>query len=493
MNMRQSIDLTRLPADPAQILSSDNHGSSLYQYSAREMGPPELFLQQLRRTHSLFLLHHDFSLDALYERVGRSIFCLFIERFWEKFAWNWELLLTGNPIVEIYNGIKLAAGGELGVGVGEEEWGSGEREVLEDFVARTDGLLDLVVSRFGEPALPLEDSASTTKSNGQDAWLGSDQTPRPADGVVFSGLGAVSRLSLSRVSHWMECIYRYGDTTYGVGRDPASLRRRKPRRREKRKSGNATTGSQSGAVPSTPEMDRSHTPGIPRPLVIAAPQPTSERHEETSPEDVATDSTSSTNDQGFGTETVMKYLTLGYGSAWSFSKSNSPSPGNSAAAANESTVDSQQQGDNPSGAANEHRNETRNNTLGRFILGPRGDLDILDDLEEDSPAPEAEASQPKSRIIKRFIHTHTSDGSSKRLQAVIYVVSLPQLLPATCHLLTIPTTEPTIRVHIPLRPRNALTIFTNPLHKHPPPAGSSPKTTPSIDIASNSRSPYPPS
>jgi hypothetical protein len=33
------------------------------------------------------------------------------------------LLLTGNPIVDIYNGIKLSAGGELGIGVGEEEWG----------------------------------------------------------------------------------------------------------------------------------------------------------------------------------------------------------------------------------------------------------------------------------------------------------------------------------------------------------------------------------
>ncbi|KAJ5408382.1 hypothetical protein N7509_002265 [Penicillium cosmopolitanum] len=423
-----SIDLTRLPADPNQTLSSEDNGTSVYQYSAREMGPPQLFLQQLRRAHSLFLLHHDFSLDALYERVGRSVLCLFLERFWEKFAWNWELLLTGNPIVEIYNGIKLAAGGELGVGVGEEEWGSGEREVLEDFVARTDGLLDLVVSRFGEPAPQPNDSPPTVESNSQNAWLGSDQTPRPADGVVFSGLGAVSRLSLARVSHWMEWIYRYGDTTYGVGRDPASLRRRKPRRRDKQKSENATASPQNSVLPSTPEMHHSHTPGIPRPLVIAAPQPqpTPDRQKETNAADGTSDSTLSTNEQGFGTETVMKYLTLGYGSAWSFSKSNSPSPDNSTAAANESTVDSRQQSGNSSGAAksslsNEHRNEPRNNTSGRFILGPRDDLNLLDDLEEESPAPEAEASKPKSRIIHRFIHIHTSDESSKKLQAVIYV------------------------------------------------------------------------
>lgn len=392
------------------------------------MGPPQLFLQQLRRAHSLFLLHHDFSLDALYERVGRSIFCLFLERFWEKFAWNWEILLTGNPTVEIYNGIKLAAGGELGVGVGEEEWGSGEREVLEDFVARTDGLLDLVVSRFGEPAAQLDDSPSTAKSNDQNAWLGSDHTPRPADGVVFSGLGAVSRLSLARVSHWMECIYKYGDTSYGVGRDPASIRRRRPRRRDRQKSENVTAVSQSGILPSTPDMDRSHTPGIPRPLIIATPQPNPDQQKETNPADGTTDSTLSTNDQGFGTETVMKYLTLGYGSAWSFSKPVSPSPDNPAAAANGPMMNSRQQIGNPTNAAqslsNEPRNGPRNISLGRFILGPRDDLDLLDDLEEESPAPEAEASKPKSRIIHRFIHIHASDESTKRLQAIIYVVSL---------------------------------------------------------------------
>ena len=52
--------------------------------------------------------------------------------------------------MDIYGGIKLAAGGELGMGVGEEEWGSGEREVLEHFQSRTEGLVDLMVSRFGD-------------------------------------------------------------------------------------------------------------------------------------------------------------------------------------------------------------------------------------------------------------------------------------------------------------------------------------------------------
>lgn len=392
------------------------------------MGPSQLFIQQLRRAHSIFLLLHDFSLDDLYGRVGRAPFCLFLERFWEKFAWNWELLLTGNPIVEIYNGIKLAAGGELGIGVGEEEWGSGEREVLEDFVSRTDGLVDLVVSRFGESSDLAGDSPSSPKATGEAQWLSLDTDPRPADGIIFSGLGAVSRLSLSHISHWMEWIYRYGDAAYGIGRDPNSLRRRKPRRHRGRQ-----TDTESGAQPSTP--DRSHTPGIPRPLVMAAPQATPEVRQNHGPEP-GTGSPSPSDDQrveqsGFGTETVMKYLTLGYGSSWGFStKSPSPSPvggsppATSASAAGKKPSDTAQAtGSQPGG----QQSRTQNNTIGRFILGPRDDLDTLDELDEGSPEPGLSTGKPKSRIVHRTLHirmANASDGSLRKLQAVIYVVSL---------------------------------------------------------------------
>lgn len=397
------------------------------------MGPPQLFIQQLRRAHSIFLLLHDFSLDDLYSRVGRASFCLFLERFWEKYAWNWELLLTGNPIVEIYNGIKLAAGGELGIGVGEEEWGSGEREVLEDFVSRTDGLVDLVVSRFGEPSEKAGDSPSSPKVTGETQWLGLDTDPRPADGIIFSGLGAVSRPSLSHISHWMEWVYRYGDAAYGIGRDPNSLRRRKSRRHRGRQ-----PDTEVGAQPSTP--DRGHTPGIPRPLVMAAPQAAPEVQQKDDPEP-GNGTQSPSGDQkveqsGFGTETVMKYLTLGYGSSWGFSsKSPSPSPaggsppGTTASTAGKKPSDTAQApGSQPGG----QQSGTQNNRLGRFILGPRDDLDILDELDEGSPEPKLSTGKPKSRIVHRTLHVrmaNASDGSSKTLQAVIYVVS-PKALQA---------------------------------------------------------------
>lgn len=396
------------------------------------MGHPQLLIQQLRRAHSTFLLLHGLSLDDLYTRVGRSSMALFFERFWGKFAWNWELLLTGNPIVEIYNGIKLAAGGELGIGVGEEEWGSGEREVLEDFVGRTDGLLDLIVSRFGDASERHEPSSSKPKSNG-DTWLGLDSDPRTADGVIFSGSNALTRRSSARVSHWMEWIYRYGDATYGIRRDPNSLRRRKTKKDRERQRSNTAKDHQEGLSPSTP--DHNVAPGIPRPLVMAEPQSIPERDKNTS-ERIIADSTGGTDSKGpasaFGTETVMKYLTLGYGSSWSLSTKSTSSPPPSspaqpgAARAGEGVSDTAQSPLSAEHQPSSQRKDGGHSAPGYFLLGPRDDLETLDDLEEESSMSDSDLNKPKTRIVHRSVYVQLEgdpDESPKKLQAVIYVVS----------------------------------------------------------------------
>lgn len=391
------------------------------------MTPPPLLIQQLRRAHSAFLLHHNFTLDELLNQAGRSKLCLFLDRFWDKFTWNWELLLTGNPIVEIYNGIKLSAGGELGIGVGEEEWGSGEREVLEDFVTRTEGLVDLVVSRFGDPSPPFEKPSGSTESD-QAPWLGSDNHPRPSDGVVFTGIGALSRHSLAHVSHWMEWIYRFGDAAYGVGRDPGSLRRRKLRKPRGRQS--------SGDVPQQPTPDRSFTPGIPRPLIVGTPEP-AQQAPETDHAGIRNEVSPLRNEQkgdgvSFPTETVMKYLTLGYGSSWSFSpRAPAMLPPNGSDPREDDSHSIPTPKDQPNDTVQSpptdgsHRNDTRIKSLGRFVLGPRDDLQTLDDLEEGSPEPESENGKPTTRIVRRTLYLHLGgpDAAPKELQAVIYVVS----------------------------------------------------------------------
>lgn len=145
------------------------------------------------------------------------------------------MLLHGNPAVDVFNGLKLTAGGELGFGVGEEDWGSGEREVLEDLAHRTEGLVDLVVSRFGEPANVPEKFANNRGGPEADTgaalpWLGSGTKPIHSDGVLFGGIGAISRPSVRNISLWMQQIYTYGDFAYGV-RDNPHRERRKRRRR----------------------------------------------------------------------------------------------------------------------------------------------------------------------------------------------------------------------------------------------------------------------
>lgn len=229
--------------------------------------------------------------------------------------------------MDIYNGMKLAAGGELGMGVGEEEWGSGERLVLEDYVQKTDGLVDFMVSRFGEPS-PLQNpkkpanSKESVDAPNQEPWIGSGRSPNASDGIVFSGVGAISRQSLRDLSQWIEAIYCYGEHAYGVRDNPTTGRKRR-RRNLKPSSG----GSSSEAY-RTPDQAKGNTcssnpdsrlpPNIPPPIVKAA--------------EASLDKASSVIDESLksgepepsepflaslgDTETWMKYLTLGYGTAW---------------------------------------------------------------------------------------------------------------------------------------------------------------------------------
>lgn len=289
--------------------TSDASNVPRFEYSAREVYSAQSLIQQLRRAHSIFLLHHDVSLDSLYERVGRSTFCKFLSRFWARFLRNWVVLLNGHPAVEIFDGIKLAVGGELGVGVGEEEWGSGEREVLEDFISRTDGLIDLVVSRFGEPA-PQKPSAEAGRGSTSSQWLGADQCPGPSDGVIFTGVGALSRPSVARVSQWMEWIYRYGEAAYGVGENPTSTRGRRRRRKPDVKQQASTQPDTNSRAEQATKSGRT-SPGIPPPLVVASPPP---KPEDTQPQVQG----SKTEEPQSGADMFMKYLTLGYSTSWKF-------------------------------------------------------------------------------------------------------------------------------------------------------------------------------
>ncbi|KAF2441495.1 hypothetical protein P171DRAFT_434177 [Karstenula rhodostoma CBS 690.94] len=322
-----SIDLTQLPAHHSDTANRDSASQPSVEYSSREVSPPALLIQQLVRAHNIFLLHHGITLDAMLDKHDRPKFCNILEKYWSRFANNWDVLLHGSPAVGIYNGMKLAAGGELGMGVGEEEWGSGERLVLEDFVQKTEGLVDFMVSRFGEPA-PLQDPKKHPESKhpveDTDPWIGSGRMPTAADGIVFSGVGAIARNSLRDLSHWIETIYSNGDHAYGVGENPTTDRRKRRRRFQ-----SSTTSSLDPAA-RTARLSNKPNRSIPKVEPVPAPPPgippdliqnvETSLHKASSAVDASEGETVRSQEPLLAslgdTETWMKYLTLGYGTAW---------------------------------------------------------------------------------------------------------------------------------------------------------------------------------
>jgi hypothetical protein len=419
----QSIDLTRLPVFSSPQSKSTKSDSSTdtptFEYSSREVSPPHLLLEQLVNGHRIFLLHNGSSLDHLYTRLTRQKFCALLDRFWNRFSQTWDVLLHGNPSVDQFGGLKLAAGGELGIGVGEEDWGSGEREVLEDFARRTDGLVDLMVARFGEPA---DDPAVNSKkgSTGKtmrhldrkmEPWHGAGHYAQAVDGVVFSGTGAISRSSLRDISQWIQTIHTYGEQAFGVRESPTSDRRKRKRRlpvmsreigpdKSKVKTPISSTKLPIRDKPSSP-------PGIPPPIV-AAVERSLERA--TSSNDVAKQDATPKSSL-HETEGWTKYLTLGYGSSWGHRKEDShatlqrsESSGltDEMSAAEEQSmqqVDPEPDVDPEVEYEERLRTQIRLEESGHFIIGLKGEINEEDDADEDE-----QADEQNNRILLRTLH-----------------------------------------------------------------------------------------
>ncbi|KAI2630010.1 hypothetical protein GGS21DRAFT_525131 [Xylaria nigripes] len=301
-----SIDLTRIPLPPR--IGSPTTGrvpesSDDVEYSSRELKPSTLLIRDLIRAHSAFLLHHAPSLSALYAESKRASFVKLLSRFWDLFVSTWDVMLHGNPACNVLKGIKIAACGELGVGVGEEERGSGEREVLEGFVGRVNGLTDLVVSKFGpsESASESEPAKSGQADASTGQWLGTGEEPGAEDGAIFLGVGALSRKSLLDITCWMENIYTWGPNAYGVKESPSSKRPGKKRQ----KSAQIATGSSKNHVP---PGDTVSSAGH----VSSNGDATTQKQSELDP---ATSMPEGAADEG-SLNKLMSYLKMGYGTHW---------------------------------------------------------------------------------------------------------------------------------------------------------------------------------
>jgi hypothetical protein len=345
----------------------------------------------------MFRLHHGSTLDVMFAKHKRDKFCNIMDKYWSRFAAHWDVLLHGSPAVDIYSGMKLAAGGELGMGVGEEDWGSSERDVLEDFARRTEGLVDVMVSRFGE-ASPLQQAKASMDPkhlpvSELEPWVGGGKNVDAADGVVFSGLGAVSRKSLRDLSHWVETVYSLGDQAYGIRDNPTSMRTRRKRRNLKpptSPSPDARTPipkskSQLAASNNDPDLPQ----GIPPPIVKAAEKSLQKASAGVEKGDKASGQEQKPLLASLGdTETWMKYMTLGYGSAWGGKK-----PAEEAQSTPEPTAPER----TPSPEAMRYiepepdvdlveeklKLQIRQENDGYFLIGLKGDMDEADVNDED--------------------------------------------------------------------------------------------------------------
>lgn len=401
-------------------------------------------------------------------RVGRSKLCGFLERFWDAFIRSWDVLLHGNPAVDIFNGLKLAAGGELGIGVGEEDWGSGEREVLEGFIGRTEGLVDLVVARFGDSSSPSRDpspSSSATPSSQEinPGWpFHGERIPGPADGIVFSGIGALNRASVRNISSWMEWVYMYGQDSYGVGDNPSSAPRRKRRKVRPYSSEYKTPNQELQKQQKRPNSASSHgqgsgspsdkVTGIPASLLTPPSvrdiqnRTPSSINQETPRSDMQITANSNSRDSAYGTETMFKYLTLGvYGSSWGIPSGRPPISQRVSSLRKEESSRNRETTN-----AGEERSKTPSEILGgSFLIGLQGqleeDLQVSQDERETGVGTDGEivleeGIMLKNRIVIRTVHVERakrknedSDGmqadegkptiedNRDRLRVVVYV------------------------------------------------------------------------
>lgn len=394
-----SIDLTKIPLPPRLPTKSGETHDERFEYSTKEMKPASLILRDLVRAHSLFLMHHDSSLSALFVRSRRSKFVAVLSRYWDLFLSTWNVMLHGNPIRGVLGGINVAGSGELGIGVGEEERGSGEREVLEGLVGRIEGLVDLVVSKFeeDEPAAGEGEPASTS----QQQWLGTGQEPSAADGAIFLGTGALSRKSLRDITHWMEDLYTWGEHAYGVIDSPTSTRRHKKGRHASRQ------------VEASAQENPAPEEGDP---TVSVPK----GNEDTSGVVKAQDEDDGKLDK------MVSYLKLGYGTYWSLpgggseGQSDQQQPTTDPTSAPETKQSTLQV--EPSAAEGRPgmaRRTSSHDSAAHYLIGLRGDIEEAaseQEPEHDLDDPDADHN---SRTVVRTINVELEREALDRPEATI--------------------------------------------------------------------------
>ncbi|KAL0942539.1 uncharacterized protein CTRU02_200425 [Colletotrichum truncatum] len=420
-----SIDLTRIPLPPKlQTGKAQESPEEVVEYSSKEIKPASLLMQDLLRAHSIFLLHHAASLSSLFVRCRRVKFLSLLGRYWDLFLSTWNVMLQGNPARTMFGGINIAASGELGIGVGEEERGSGEREVLEGLVGRIEGLVDLVVSKFGSADADGEHKAGKEPKR---AWLGSGQDPGSEDGAIFLGTGALSRKSVQDVVNWMEDLYTWGENAYGVIDSPTATRR--SRNTKKTTSTSAPRSSEITIPlrsPVRPKLTQSGSGsgsgGSSRSTMTLAERRGQEIgtvEEAKRPNVGKNHAPASVQEEGDGhLDKLMTYMKLGYGTYWSIGKSDASTLADTAQLP---TLPSQSGESSKNPVDKAPKPKQMDDDVGHFLIG------LMGDVEESGGSEHGERTEPgdidslesNSRTMLRTLHVELEKTGKDRAEADI--------------------------------------------------------------------------
>lgn len=360
----------------------------------------------------MFLMHQDSSLSALFVRTKRRKFVNHLSRYWDLFLSTWNVSLHGNPARDVFGGINVAASGELGFGVGEEDRGSGEREVLEGLVGRIEGLVDLVVSKFGDydPQSP----PPVSPNGDPEQWLGTGQEPGPESGVIFLGTGALSRKSLRDVTHWMEDLYTWGDHAYGIIENPTSVRRVK-RHRENCIS---SKGTEADPKQSTDAED-----------VLKLGEGDASGAANTDNVGATVNGPQSSEAEDGRLDKMVSYLKMGYGTYWSLPGTSSDSPDKTTPNAIIQQPDGRSREEEASKQASKQASRQAKRTpLGRtlsyeaqghFLIGLKGEIETTySDLDTQS-SDDAGDVEHNSRTLVRTVNIELESEAAERPETTI--------------------------------------------------------------------------
>ncbi|KAI5809716.1 hypothetical protein DFH27DRAFT_494874, partial [Peziza echinospora] len=408
------------------------------EYSSREVSQPQLLIAQITSAYQQYRFHYGTFSENI-KTLGREEFCRRMDRYWLRWAWKWDVILSGNPAIDVWNGTKIA----------QPRLGATVREVLGAIVAQEQaveggGFVDMVVGRYGKveeseqpkdgslsaqlepprassglgflwPASTESESSSRNHSPARPPSLIPSPSPRLADrgpkdltaqdGCIFLGTGKLHPQSVRDISVWASNLYRFGND--GANRLHKKKKGKRPRNQRFPSSPNlySHASGASSAEPS-PLVERGRpgsadaSPVIPEsapsPAVRQRPQSLIAAHR--TPLEIRERSTSVASQSRRATTTTTPAPTPASGTPTSNGKflsiltfgwaGSSPTRGKDQVAQTpvitEANVERRSQPGSPRISVTERRGVPRNQDGPRFLYGYTGNLDEDDGDEADS-------------------------------------------------------------------------------------------------------------